>query len=130
MSRPPDPSDLASRGVSIVLVSYDRPDDLLRSIATVFGQSCRPLELIVVDNLGPTSDRIRRSVRALQSPDGVEVRLIALMENLGFAGSVNKGLEAARGRYVYITLDDLLLESPLVATLVEYIDRHPQCALA
>jgi GT2 family glycosyltransferase len=110
--------------VSVVILSYSRPDHLRRAIESVADQSYPSLDTIVVDNKSPGSDAIARIVSA--SP---RVRFIANDENLGFAGGMNVGIAAASGEYVYLTEDDVLLRPGCLSAMVDYVERHPDAGL-
>ena len=111
--------------VSIVLVSYNRPHYLASTIETALAQTWPNVELIVVDNRSPASDRIAQIVA--QHP---AVRLIVHSDNRGFTGGMNAGIAAARGRYVYLTEDDVEMDPPCVASLVDYLEGHAEVGLA
>ena len=111
--------------ISVVLLSYNRPHYLTRAIETVFAQTWSNLEVIVVDNRSPSSEEIARIVS--QYPT---VQFIGHSENLGFTGGMNAGIAAARGTYLYLTEDDIEMESECLAVLAGYLDEHPVVGLA
>jgi hypothetical protein len=110
--------------VSIVILSYDRPELLDRALGSIVNQTYRDREILVVDNPSPTSERIAAVVAGHP-----EARLITTPHNLGFAGGMNVGLRAARGTYVYLFEDDLTAEPECVGRLVAFADSEPACAL-
>ena len=110
--------------VSIVVVSYDRPNYLPAALDSIVAQSYPNLELLVVDNPSSSSDEIRKIVSRYD-----RARLIRNPQNLGFTGAMNRGIEAAKGSYVYCTLDDLVLHRDCISTFVEYSEGHPQSGL-
>src|SRR5712671_1934828 len=91
--------------VSIVVLSYARPQLLKQSLDSLVRQSYQPLEIIAVDNRSSRSEEIAKVVEQYPA-----VRLVANNENLGFAGGMNKGMLEARGRYVYLTEDDVIVD--------------------
>lgn len=105
---------------SIVVTSYDRPDYLPAALDTIAAQSYPNLEIIVVDNPSRSTDEIRRIVGRY---DGV--KLIENPANLGFTGAMNRGIEAATGKYVYCTLDDVLLDRECISQFVTHAEQHP-----
>ncbi|MBD3656210.1 glycosyltransferase [Marinobacter sp.] len=84
--------------VSVVLLSYNRPEEIFRNVQELYHSLDRNVEIIVVDNnsLTPVFDII--------SPKFPEVKVIRLADNLGVAGR-NYGVQKAKGEFV-ITLDD------------------------
>jgi len=115
------PADRATPLVSVVLLSYNRPALLAEALASLGRQSYQNLEVTVVDNPSPASAEVARIVSqfASQFP---RVRLIQTERNLGYAGGMNRGLHDVSGDYVYLTEDDIVLESSCVETLVEFLE--------
>ena len=111
--------------VSIVLVSYNRPQYLASAIETALAQTWPNVELIVVDNRSPASDRIAHIVARYPA-----VRAIVHSDNRGFTGGMNTGIAAARGRYVYLTEDDIEMDPRCIASLVDYLEAHAAVGLA
>jgi GT2 family glycosyltransferase len=111
--------------VTIVVLSYNRPDLLEKALRSIAAQTCDSFEVLVIDNRSPSSVRIRDLVCRFAG-----VRLVANATNRGFTGGMNQGLAEARGEYVYLTEDDIELDPACVATLVDYLSRHPEAGLA
>lgn len=114
-----------SATVSVVLLSYNRPADLARALPSVIAQTCQPMEIIVVDNLSPSSPDIARLVKAHPG-----VRFLARPTNTGFTGGMNQGIRAATGRYVHLTGDDVVMAPDCVARLAAYAAAHPRTILS
>jgi N-acetylglucosaminyl-diphospho-decaprenol L-rhamnosyltransferase len=55
-----------------------------------------------------------------------QVRLIANSENVGFTVGNNQGIAVSRGRYVLLLNPDTEVVDDALATMVEYMDNHPQ----
>lgn len=88
--------------------------DCLRSV----GLQCRPGdEIIVVDNgsTDGTPDFVAR--------DFPQARLIRLERNLGFAGGINRGLEAARGDVLVLINQDVTLREGCLDALRRRLDE-------
>lgn len=119
------PAKQATPLVSVVLLSYNRPQFLEHALPSVLAQSYPRLEIIVIDNPSPQSDRIAEIVA--QYPT---VRLVRNAENRGFAGGMNVGIRYATGEYMYLTEDDIVVEPDCVATFVEQIENEPGEVLA
>jgi len=115
----------ANPTVTIVVLSYNRPELLERALRSIAAQTCGTPEVLVVDNLSPASERIRDIVRRFEG-----VRLIANPTNLGFTGGMNQGLAEAKGEFVYLTEDDIELDPNCVAELIAYLNRDPETGLA
>jgi GT2 family glycosyltransferase len=118
-------SNAASPRLTIVVLSYNRPVLLERALRSIAAQTFRDPDILVIDNPSPESRRIREVVSGFPG-----VRLISNAWNSGFTGGMNQGLAEATGEYIYLTEDDIELDRECVATLVNYLERHPEVALA
>jgi GT2 family glycosyltransferase len=111
--------------ISVVVLSYDRPDYLREALRSLLEQTYENLEIIVVDNESKSSREIASVVGDFEG-----VRLIHNQHNLGYAGGMNRGLQSASGLYVYLTEDDIVLEADCISRLVQFVERHPSTGLA
>ena len=110
--------------VSVVVLSFCRPDLLTRALAGLRAQTYAPLDVIVVDNRSSRSDEVLRLLR-----DHPDFRLLALAKNTGFTGGMNAGVQAARGKYILLTEDDVILEPDCIRNLVQELARLPRESL-
>jgi GT2 family glycosyltransferase len=111
--------------VTVVVLSYNRPRLLDSALQSIEAQTLADLEVVVVDNRSPASAEIRGLVAAFH-----RVRLVAVEDNLGFTGGMNRGLAEAQGQYIYLTEEDVELAPDCVAHLVDHLDAQPDVALA
>lgn len=111
--------------VSVVLLSYNRPAYLDESLASLTEQSYERLEIIVVDNPSPASAAVAGVVSRYPN-----VKLIQTNANLGYCGGTNVGIEQATGEYLFLTEDDIVLQSDCIERLVEYMKKDPSSQLA
>jgi GT2 family glycosyltransferase len=105
--------------VSVVLLSYNRPALLEESLASVLHQSYNNIEVTVVDNPSAASREIERIVRKHPL-----VKLIQNDLNLGYAGGMNKGVASVCGDYVYLTEDDVVLETGCIERFVNFLEQN------
>lgn len=63
-----------------------------------------------------------------EAPGGTGLRVLRLPGNLGFAGGVNRGLAAARGRRLGVVNDDLVVEPGWLAALLAGLEADPLAA--
>jgi hypothetical protein len=112
--------------VSVVVLSHDRPALLEKALASIAAQTCPEMEVLVIDNLSPSSERIREMVPT-RFPG---MRLIANPENRGFTGGMNQGIAEATGEYIYLTEDDVELAPDCVSLILDYLRQHPETGLA
>jgi glycosyltransferase involved in cell wall biosynthesis len=96
--------------VSVVIPTYNRRKLLFRALGSVFGQTHRPVEVIVVDDA--SSDGTVEALRRADFP--VRVEVLALPFNQGPAAARNAGIRRASGRYVaFLDSDDVWLADKL-----------------
>jgi GT2 family glycosyltransferase len=115
----------ATRRTFAVLVTFRRPDDLIRSLEAIAAQSFRFDELVVVDN-----DPSAGASSAVDRHRGAEpVTYVASPTNLGPAGGRSLGaLEVMRRAedhdwIMFLDDDDPLPSHDLVARLMATVDR-------
>lgn len=97
--------------VSCIMPTHNRSDLLARALDSLFSQSLREIEIIVVDDASTdnTPDVIEQRMQ-------MDQRLFAVRndKNLGPAQSRNKGYRLAKGEYViFLDSDDYFLNSML-----------------
>ena len=111
--------------VTIVVLSYNRPELLRKALASIAAQSEPGCEVIVVDNASPKSGAVRDVVAEFPG-----MRLIANAANMGFTGGMNCGIAAAAGQYLYLTEDDIELDPDCITALVTHLEQHEEVTLA
>jgi GT2 family glycosyltransferase len=114
------PSDIP---VSILLGTYDRPDDLARCLRSLCNQRTqRPVEIIVVDN-HPVSGLTAPVVG--QFPG---VRLITEWRQ-GVAYARNAGIRASQGKIIVTTDDDIYAPPDWLETLIAPLAQNEVVAV-
>jgi GT2 family glycosyltransferase/polysaccharide pyruvyl transferase WcaK-like protein len=110
--RPAEPDPV----VTIVVLSYNTLELLMRCVESVRQYTDVPYELIVVDNA--SEDGSAEYVEAAAD-------LAILNErNQGFSGGFNQGLAAARGRFVFYLNSDTKLPPGWASRLVGTMESH------
>ena len=95
--------------LSVVIPNYNKEKYLETCIKSVFEQSYRPLEVIVVDDCSTDN-----SVKIIQNMKSryPELRVVKLDENSGVSNARNVGLAAAKGEYItFLDSDDFYSSS-------------------
>ncbi len=91
--------------VSIVILNWNRKDEIGNSIESVFGQTYKNFEVIVVDNNSTDGSREMLENSAL------DIRLIKLDENKGVAGGRNVGIKVSKGEFILFLDDDAAINT-------------------
>jgi len=114
------PPPCPSPAVSVIIPTYNRPELLAESAASVLNQTHKDLELIVVSDGGPPAGE-----KILRNMGSDRIRYV-LIEHGGISAALNAGLARARGRYVaYLDDDDIYYPNHII-TLAEYLDSRPE----
>ena len=112
------------RLVTVILLSYNRPTYLREALASVSAQSYPNIEVIVIDNPSLLSGEIEKIVSEFK-----QARLLKNSVNLGYAGGMNVGIKEARGYYICLTEDDIVLDRECISQLADYIDTRQETTL-
>ena len=103
--------------VSIVLVNWNRVDDILDNIRWLRLQTWPNKEIIVVDNGSQDA-----SVTALRNID--DIQLLELPENFGAARARNEGIRCANGQFILLLDSDSYLGRSGLSKLVARIQQN------
>lgn len=109
--------------LSIVIVNWNTRDLLLTVLARLFDQPRLPFEVLVVDN-----DSSDDSVAAARERFP-EARMLPQTKNGGFAFGVNRGLEAANGRWVMLLNTDAEADWQQIERFVADAEQEPDAAV-
>ncbi len=109
--------------VSVIVPVFNRPDKIQECVNSVYQQTHRPIELLVVDD-GSTDgtpavlDEMERQWGGIADA-GFEFRVIR-QPNAGAPAARNRGLRHARGQWIqFLDSDDLLLPRKITNGLLE-----------
>ncbi len=105
--------------------TYNGETFLAEAIDSIVAQTNSDWRLIVVDDA--STDRSVEIVATYQDP---RIQLLRLPANLGQSGALNAGLEHVETQFVTRLDQDDLASPERVATMLEFLDRHPEVVLA
>ena len=111
--------------VSIILNS-NRRDDTLECLNSLSRDAYPNHKILVLDN-----DSKDGSVAAIQE-SFPQVEIIALTENLGYAGNNNVGIQAALelgAEWVFVLNEDIILDNNCLAQLIEVGESDPHIGI-
>lgn len=115
---------MPSVSLSIVIVTWNGLAFLDACLSHVAAQMPPDAEILVVDN-GSTDGTVAWLKQAWPA-----ARVIALPDNLGFAGGVNVGLRAARGEYLLLLNNDAFVYQGCVTALMDALAHQPKAGAA
>ncbi|MCC6614847.1 MAG: glycosyltransferase family 2 protein [Anaerolineae bacterium] len=107
--------------LSVVIVNYNTREDLRACLQALRGSTLKA-EIIVVDN--DSKDDSAAMVRA----EFGEVKLIEPERNLWYCAGNNAGIAAAQGEYVLLLNPDTVVQPDSLATMMSFIESHPDYA--
>lgn len=104
--------------VSVVMLSFNRKDDVLEGVSHLLNQAFKSIEILIVDNASTdgTVDAVQKAFS--------EVRVIPLKENIGVA-AYNIGFQEAVSEFIVILDDDSFPEHHALTRMVSEFRQDP-----
>jgi glycosyltransferase involved in cell wall biosynthesis len=112
--------------LSVVMPNYNHGHFLGQSLGAILEQSFRPLEVIVVDDAS-TDDSVEIISRF--AARHANLRLLRNNRNRGVCYSIQRGIEASSGEYVYCTSADDFVLPGFFEKSMSLLARHPEAGL-
>jgi len=111
---------------SIIILTYNQLEYTKKCLESIAANTPEPHEIIIVDN-GSTDGTVEwlRNLAAENS----DYRVIENKENLGFALGNNKGIAEAKGDYVVLMNNDVVVTPGWLKRLVKVAKRKPQVGI-
>jgi glycosyltransferase involved in cell wall biosynthesis len=113
---------MSSPLVSIIIPTYNRASWLLEAVESVFEQTVRDFELIIIDDgsTDDTAESLKKSARPF---------MYRFQENQGVSHARNQGLLSARGKWIaFLDSDDLWLPKKLESQL-RFLSENPEACI-
>lgn len=114
--------------ISVVIPNYNHAAYLSQRIDTVLNQTFQDIEIIILDDC--STDHSREIIEAY-ARDHSHIRTCFNQQNSGspFA-QWNKGVDMARGEYVWIAESDDYADSEFLNTLIVPLNNYPEVSVA
>ena len=106
--------------VTVLIPMYNRQEYIEECIHSLQEQSFKDMEILLVDD--GSTDRTLEICQNLAQTDA-RIRIL-LAEHGGVSAARNKGLEAARGKYIFFLDSDDVIHPLLLETLVLAMEQH------
>ncbi|MDR2902156.1 MAG: glycosyltransferase family 2 protein [Lactobacillales bacterium] len=108
--------------ISVMMATYNRADMLPGAIDSILTQTLGDFEFIIInDGSSDQTDQIIRDYARLDK----RIVYIKNVRNLGLVDSLNKGLNAARGKYIARMDDDDISTPQRLRVQYEFMEKHP-----
>ena len=108
---------------SILIPSYNRPEELRRCIASVLSNSFTDYEIIISDDNSPKSTEIAEAVLSFGQRENI--KFYSQKENLREPGNKNFLVEVASGKFNIIIGDDDTLSDNALSLIFNFIEDNP-----
>jgi len=94
--------------VTVIIPTYQRPTHLKKAIESVFQQTYRPLELIVVDDNGFGTEFQKKTEKIIATTTQAEyvIKYLPLRRNGGACKARNAGIDLVEGEFIAFLDDD------------------------
>jgi glycosyltransferase involved in cell wall biosynthesis len=110
--------------VSVILPAYNAENWISLSIESILEQSFADFELLIIDD--GSTDHTRSIVAGFSD---TRIRLLENERNLGVAGTLNRGIGSAQGKYLArMDADDISMPLRLEKQ-VDFLDAHPDVSV-
>ena len=118
-----------SPSVSVVIPTYNGASFIGGALSSVFSQTRKPDEVIVVDD--GSRDQTSVIVSSIASEAPIPVRFLPLSRNSGGPSRpLNVGIQSARGDFLVVLEQDDLMRSNRVEVQVRALSAYPDCSVA
>lgn len=120
--------------ISIIIPVYNHAHMLKRSVESIFRQTYRPLEVIIVND-GSTDNFDQEIEECLLLTDGDNigggsVLSVIRQSNLGAAAARNRGFTKAKGEYVIFWDADTLAHPQMLQKMFDALQKYPEADYA
>jgi len=106
--------------ISVLVVTWNRREELGRCLQSVRGQTYKNIEVVVVDNASTDG------TSAMITTDFPEVRLVRSARNLGCPSGRNLGFAFCEGEYIYMLDDDGWLKQDALEIAARQMRDNPR----
>jgi hypothetical protein len=113
--------------VSVVMPVYNGARDVRRAISSVFDQTFRDFELIVVND--GSQDDTAAVLDSMGELSDSRLRVVHLTRNVGVAAALNHGIGLAQGDYIARHDHDDISRPTRLEQQVRFMQAHPECGL-
>ena len=109
--------------VSVIMPAYNAERFIREAVDSILSQSFRDFELIIIDDGSKDG-----TASIIQSYSDERIRLIQ-KENEGVATTLNRGIELAKGQYIWRHDADDVSKTDRLEKQVQFMNEHPDVVL-
>jgi MoaA/NifB/PqqE/SkfB family radical SAM enzyme/Tfp pilus assembly protein PilF len=105
--------------VSVIVPTYNRPDQLKDAIGSIQSQTYKNIEILVVNDNG-----VDVGERLASMNTGGRITYIRHSRNRGLAAARNTGIRSSKGKYIAYLDDDDIFYPEHIQTLVGFLEKN------
>lgn len=109
--------------VSVIIPTYNRPSYLKQTLESVYNQTYKNIEIIVIDDGSPNDEAFE------VCKNYIAVTYIKIENSGGPAKPRNIGIKSSKGKYIAILDDDDLWVEDKIEKQVKILEEHPDFGL-
>ncbi len=112
--------------ISICILSYNRPETLLRLLRTIDTKRPGDIEVVVSEDHSPRQKEIHETVTQFGADKPYPVLYFENKENLGYDGNLCEAVRHASGTWIVFMGDDDLFVPGGLDKMMAFLDAHPE----
>lgn len=111
--------------VSVVISAYNHEKFVAECISSIISQTYKNIELLIIDD--GSKDNTYKEILKLKfaCENRFENFYYATQKNQGFAKTLNKLIDQAKGAYIYIIASDDVAKPKAIESLYSFLSKHP-----
>lgn len=112
--------------VSVIIPAFNKPELLTKAVESVFDQTYRPIQLIVVDDNSPIN--LNKCINSFLNNDTIKIEYYRNSRNLKPYWNIHHARKYAKGRYLIILPhDDYLIDENFISESVQILENEAGC---
>lgn len=113
--------------VSIIIITYNSSGYVLETLESALAQTYSNIEIIISDDCSndSTLDVCEKFLSRCENRLREKVTILSSAYNTGISGNCNRGLNAAKGKWIKIIAGDDILSASAISDYVEYVEKRP-----
>jgi len=112
--------------VSLIVPVYNQFDNTSIFLSSLGKTIPETLEVIIINN---NSEFKTKNFLIQYAKMNSAVKVVNNEENIGFPKAINQGIRIARGKYIFVANNDVILPSGWLENMIEHAERNPQIGL-
>lgn len=111
-----------SKLVSVNIVSYNAQDLIEPCLESVFNQTYKNIEILVIDNASTDNTLEKIQITKSKFQTNSNIKIIKNSKNFGFSAGHNIGIRESRGKYILFLNQDVILDKDFIKNVIEAME--------